>query len=49
MKTVHHHTQPWEPEIDLVPAAPCDLAVADPDPAIRAHLALELGDMQRAN
>ncbi|HKN92135.1 MAG TPA: AAA family ATPase [Acidimicrobiia bacterium] len=44
MKTVHHHTQPWEPEIDLVPAAPCDLAVADPDPAIRAHLALELGD-----
>ncbi len=41
--TIHHHTEPWETTIDLSPAPPCDLAVVDPDPAVRAGLAAELG------
>jgi len=40
---IHHPTQPWEATIDLSPAAPCDVALVDPDPAVRAGLVEELG------
>jgi pilus assembly protein CpaE len=43
MKATHHHAQPWEATIDLAPAAPCDLAVVDPDPVVRGDLAEDLG------
>jgi pilus assembly protein CpaE len=43
MKAVHDQTPPWDATIDLAPAPPCDLALVEPDPVIRSHLAEALG------